>query len=147
MNGGRALGPAPFFILNMRNLYPSLCTVLLVCLSAFGQTPPEMTFKERIIDLGTLAYPHPDTTVVFHYKNKGKAPVSIVGMFPGCHCMTPSYSIDPVMPGDSSSFTVTYHFSDYGSFSKAVTITYTLQDDPELKIVRVGIKGTAEKAK
>lgn len=147
MNGGRALGPAPFFILYMRKLYLFLCAVLLVCSLAFGQTPPEMTFKERIIDLGTLTYPRPDTTVVFRFKNAGNVPFAITGVFPGCKCMKATYSKEPVMPGDSSSFVVSYHFADYGPFSKTITITYSTGDNPEVKYMRVGVKGSAEKVK
>lgn len=132
----------------MRKLFLFLCTALFVCLVAYGQKPPtELVFKEPVIDLGTLTYPRKDTTLVFQFKNVGNAPVTVTGMFPGCKCMKATYSKEPVMPGDSTSFTVSYHFSDIGSFSKRVTITYSTQDSPDVKYERVVVKGITQRAK
>ena len=131
----------------MRKLYLFLCAALLACVLAVGQTPPPMVFEEMLIDMGQLTYPRPDTTVVFRFKNAGNVPFAITGVFPGCKCMKATYSKEPVMPGDSSSFVVSYHFADYGPFSKTITITYSTGDNPEVKYMRVGVKGSAEKVK
>lgn len=96
--------------------------------------------------MGTVSLSVKDTTIVFQYNNEGDTPLSIVQMYPGCTCMVPSYSTAPLLPGESDSFSVKYHLSDPGPFSKAVTITYSTPDSPDINIIRIGIKGTAIKA-
>ena len=116
-------------------------------IEALAQNPDPLVFQNRIIDLGPVPVSKKDTVVLFQYQNEGDVPLSIVGMFPGCPCMTVSFSTDPLMPEEMSSFSVNYHFSntDSGPFYKAITITYSVQNSTDLKIIRVGIKGEAVK--
>ena len=114
--------------------------VLLLCLGAIAQNPQKMVFRERVQQLGSIPLKD-STSVVFHDRNEGEQPLTIVQMHPGCTCLVPSYSREALMPGDSTSFTLRYKPSHAGPFSNAVTITYTVEGSKELEIVRIGIKG------
>ena len=91
--------------------------------------------------MGKVTLAQRDTTLVFHYRNEGDAPFFIIEMFPTCVCTVPTYSESPVMPGDSSSFTVRYSFERIGPVSGAVTISYASPESEEVYITRIGIKG------
>ena len=99
--------------------------LLLFCMGAMGQKPPKMVFRERILKLGAFSLSQKDTTVVFHYKNEGNSALVIARMYPACTCMVPTYSTEPLMPGDSATFSVRNTFSHKGLFSNVVTITYS----------------------
>lgn len=107
-----------------------------------SQKPPLMVFRERLKELGTVPVKD-STTVVFHYRNDADRPLTLVSAHPGCKCMVPFYSQEPLMPGDSTSFSVRYKPSHAGPFSYSVTLSYTVEGSQDLEIVRVGFKGTA----
>lgn len=101
-----------------------------------------MVVANRIVQLESIPS-RQDTTLVFHYKNKGGSPLSIFNMIPGCTCVVPDYSKEPLMPGDSASFTLRFTPSHPGPFSLAVTITYSAPDSAQYEITRVAIRGSA----
>ena len=115
--------------------------LLFFCTGAMGQKPPKMVFRERILKLGAFSLSQKDTTVVFHYKNEGDSALVIARMYPACTCMVPTYSTEPLMPGDSCSFSVNYTFSHVGPFSNVVTITFSSPTSSQLDLIRVGIEG------
>lgn len=120
-----------------------LGTFLLVCVTLASQKkPPLMVFRERVKELGTVPVKD-STTVIFHYRNDAERPITLVGAHPSCKCVVPSYSREPLMPGDSTSFSVRYKPSHAGAFSYTVTLSYAVEGSQEPEIVRVGFKGTA----
>lgn len=67
-----------------------------------------MTFYETNFDFGTI----PDDKVVKHVfklKNTGKAPLMIARTDVSCGCTVPSYSQEPIAPGQDGEITVTFN--------------------------------------
>lgn len=126
----------------MLNRILTVSAVLFLCLAALAQKPQKLVFRERVKQLGSVPFSD-STTVLFHYRNEGKQPLTILKVHPGCTCLVPDYSRKLLSPGDSATFTLRYKPSHPGPFSNAVTITYTVEGSQELEIVRIGIKGTA----
>ena len=128
----------------MKNLFLILLPVFLLCCAEVlpAQEPPKLVVANRIVQLESIPS-RQDTTLVFHYKNKGGSPLSIFNMIPGCTCLVPDYSKEPLMPGDSASFTLRFTPSHPGPFSLAVTITYSAPDSAQYEITRVAIRGSA----
>ena len=116
--------------------------LIIFAINLFGQQTPKLVVLNRIIQLESIPSSQ-DTTLVYLYKNEGDSPLTIVNMIPGCTCMVPSYSQEPLMPGDTTSFSVLYTPSHPGPFSQAVTIVYAVTGSTEYEIVRVGIRGSA----
>lgn len=117
--------------------------LLLLCLELAGQKPPKIVARNRVIDLDSFPLSiGADTTVVFYYRNAGDSALVIAAMVPGCTCVVPTFSREPLMPGDSTTFSVRFIPSHSGPFSQAVTITYTTPGGSEFYLTRVGIRGT-----
>lgn len=108
----------------------------------FGQQRSKLVVRNRIIQLESIPS-RQDTTLVYHYKNEGDTPLNIVNMVPGCTCVVPDYSKEPLMPGDSTSFTVRFTPSHPGPFSQAVTIVFAVPGSTQYDITRVAIRGSA----
>lgn len=127
----------------MRKVLLVTGALLLLCLELAGQKPPRIVARNRVIDLDSFPLAiGGDTTVVFHYRNAGDSALVITTMVPTCTCVVPTYSKEPLMPGDSTTFSVRFIPSHSGPFSQAVTITYTTPGGTEIYLTRVGIKGT-----
>ena len=142
--GAEPLGPAPFYFKRMNKLILILLPVFLLSFSEAlpAQEPPKLVVRNRVIQLESIPS-RQDTTLVFHYENKGGSPLEIFNMIPGCTCVVPDYSKEPLMAGDSTSFTVRFTPSHPGPFSQAVTIVYAAPGSPQYEITRVAIRGEA----
>ena len=83
---------------------------------------PVMTFEEQEFDFGTIDQ---GTNVehVFKFTNTGKAPLVIVDAKSSCGCTVPSFTKDPVAPGESGELLVKFNGSGKNQVSKTVTIT------------------------
>lgn len=138
MIGAEPYGPAPFLTI-MRKLL-LLISVIVLVVDAAGQIPPKMVFRNRVVNLGTVTA-RSDTTLVFHYKNEGDSALVITGTYSTCPCIVPTFSREPLMPGDSSTLTVHYKFPEPTSFSNAVTITFRTLESTFVSYTRIGISG------
>ena len=127
----------------MRKLLLLIGFAQAFCLSAAGQKPPKIVSRNRVVQLDSFYLSKgADTTVVFHYRNEGDSALVIRRMNPGCTCVVPTYSTQPLMPGDSTTFRASFTPSHAGPFSQTITITYSTPGGSKLYITRVGIKGT-----
>jgi hypothetical protein len=59
----------------------------------------------------------------FQFTNTGNDPVIITNVQASCGCTTPSYSKEPVMPGQIGKVTAAYNAAAMGNFTKTVTVT------------------------
>ena len=83
---------------------------------------PVMTFDKKIHDFGTIDDGTPVETI-FSYTNTGDAPLVVSEIKSTCGCTVPQdWSRAPLLPGESSKFTVKFNGNGANETSKTVTI-------------------------
>ena len=83
---------------------------------------PVMTFDKKLHDFGTIMDGEAQETV-FSYTNTGEAPLVITEIKSTCGCTVPQdWSRAPLLPGESSQFTVKFNGKGMNKTSKTVTI-------------------------
>lgn len=68
-----------------------------------------MQFEQLVISTGNIGEDDGAKSVTYRWKNVGKTPLVITRVNTTCGCTVPSYDRQPVMPGQTSEMTVTYH--------------------------------------
>ena len=83
---------------------------------------PIMTFDRKVHDFGNIIDGQAQETV-FNYTNTGDAPLVISEIKSTCGCTVPQdWSRAPLLPGESSKFTVKFNGKGANKTSKTVTI-------------------------
>ncbi|MDR1005448.1 MAG: DUF1573 domain-containing protein [Bacteroidales bacterium] len=100
----------------------------------------EIKFDKVEHDYGTIKKGG-DGTCTFTYKNVGKTPLILDNARSSCGCTVPSWSKEPLMPGQSASITVKYNTNNVGPINKQVTVTSNAVNSK----VTLHIKGKVEK--
>lgn len=59
---------------------------------------------------------------VFVFKNEGKAPLVVSDAVPSCGCVKPSWTRQPIAPGDTGSVHVYYTSKVSGAFHKTIKV-------------------------
>lgn len=59
---------------------------------------------------------------VFVFKNEGTAPLIVSDAVPSCGCVTPTWTKNPVAPGDTGSVHVFYAGKVSGAFHKTIKV-------------------------
>lgn len=82
---------------------------------------PVMEIDSAQVDLGTIT--QGDTIMhVYNFKNTGNMPLVLSNVSASCGCTTPSYSKDPVAPGERGFITVKFNSKGKeGKLNKTVT--------------------------
>ena len=115
-------------------------TTILMALSAvamMGQQPV-ITFEKTEHDFGKINEADGRVSVVFTFKNEGMAPLVLSNVRASCGCTTPTWTKEPVEPGQTGAITVTYNPNGRpGRFQKTVTITSNASEGTK----KVYIKG------
>ena len=92
---------------------------------------PVMTFDKNLHDFGTIMDGEAQETV-FSYTNTGEAPLVITEIKSTCGCTVPQdWSRAPLLPGESSQFTVKFNGKGMNKTSKTVTIKANTQRGTE----------------
>ena len=115
-------------------------TTLFMALSAVAMMAqqPVITFEKTEHDFGKINEADGRVSVVFEFKNEGMAPLVLSNVRASCGCTTPTWTKEPVEPGQTGSITVTYNPNGRpGRFQKTVTITSNASEATK----RVYIKG------
>lgn len=103
-------------------------------------TVADMQFNEDVHDFGTIPE-GPAADVEFTFKNMGDEPIVIQQVRPSCGCTTPSWSKDPVLPGESGKIKASYNTQGRpNGFTKSITVT----SNAGTKVLT--IKGVVEQA-
>jgi hypothetical protein len=104
---------------------------------AVKQDYPVMTFEEPEYDFGTVS----EGTVVEHeyvFKNTGSAALVIVNAKGSCGCTVPTWTKEPVQPGDEGTMLVKFNTSGKPD---AQTKTVTIKTNTESGQETIRIKG------
>jgi hypothetical protein len=84
---------------------------------------PKVTFDKTLHDFGEIENGTPVETT-FNYTNTGKSPLVVTDIKSTCGCTVPQgWSKEPLMPGESSQFTVKFNGKGANKVSKTVTLT------------------------
>ena len=69
----------------------------------------------------------------FTFKNTGTAPLVIEEVKPSCSCTVPTYSKEPIAPGETGFVETSMEAKNIGIFKKSVTVT--MNTDPRVHIL------------
>ncbi|MCM1021650.1 MAG: DUF1573 domain-containing protein [Muribaculum sp.] len=98
-----------------------------------------LKLKEATIDLGSISGDS-IVTARFTVYNTGTQPVEIIRIFSSCSCTVPTFTRQPIQPGDSTQFDVSYDPRGYrwGQFRRTLRIRSTATN----KFLTAIIKGS-----
>ena len=106
----------------MKKIFATLC-MALTAVAMFAQQPV-ITFETVEHDFGKINEADGRVSYVFNFKNEGMAPLVLSNVRASCGCTTPTWTKEPVEPGQVGSITVTYNPNGRpGRFQKTVTVT------------------------
>lgn len=102
----------------------------------------EIKFETLTHDFGTIPASEP-VKCVFAFTNTGDAPLVIHQAIATCGCTIPSYSKDPIKPGEKGQIEVTYNgkAGGIGRFMKGITVRSNAKTHPT---IRLTIEGEVE---
>ena len=120
----------------MKKIFSTLCMALAAV--AMMAQDPVITFTKTEHDFGKINEADGRVSTVFEFKNEGMAPLILSNVRASCGCTTPTWTKEPVEPGQTGTITVTYNPNGRpGRFQKTVTITSNATEATK----RVYIKG------
>lgn len=107
---------------------------------------PAIAFKDKLYDFGVIA--QGDTVEhTFVFENIGTEPLKILSARGSCGCTVPSYSKDPIAPGEKGEVFVRFNSSGKsGQQNKTVTLVTNIEDRASRQVVltlrgRVTVEG------
>ena len=114
-------------------------TLLTFSLSMSAQTKAEYHLDKLEHDYGTFSEKDGVQTCTFTITNVSEKPLVITQAVATCGCTVPTYSKEPIKPGESGVITVKYNGTGkfLGNFKKTVTIRTNLRTT----VLRLSIKG------
>lgn len=123
-----------------------LCFVMLT--TAFAQNAAkqaDIKFDKTNHNFGTFSEDDPVVTCVFKFTNTGTAPLIIHQAVPSCGCTVPTYTKEPIKPGESGKLEIRYNGAGKfpGHFKKSITV----RTNGKTKMVRLYVEGTMEASK
>ncbi len=100
----------------------------LLSVSAQEKVPNAM-FGKTVHDFGKIAEEIGKATCTFEFVNTGSAPLLINKVGTSCGCTTPSYTKDPILPGEKGEIKVQYSTTGrVGAFEKSINVFTNVPD-------------------
>jgi len=113
-------------------------SALLIASIAMMAQKPVLTFSETTHDFGKINEADGRVSTIFEFKNEGMEPLVLSNVRASCGCTTPSWTKEPVEPGETGAITVTYNPNGRpGQFQKTITV----QSNAEEGTKKLFIKG------
>ena len=102
----------------------------------------EIKFDTLRHNFGKFSQKDPIVKCSFRFKNTGTAPLVIHQAFASCGCTVPTFTKEPVKPGETGVIDVTYNGTDKfpGRFQKTITI----RSNAVSEVTRLIIEGDME---
>lgn len=102
----------------------------------------EIKFDTLRHNFGKFSQKSPIVKCSFRFKNTGTAPLVIHQAFASCGCTVPTFTKEPVKPGETGVIDVTYNGTDKfpGRFQKTITI----RSNAVSEVTRLIIEGDME---
>ncbi len=99
-------------------------------------TPGTITFNKTVHDFGIFDIKDGKKSYEFKFRNTGKTPVVIQTVISSCGCTTPSWTKNPVKPGEEGVVKVEY-LNDQGAFPFEKTLSVYLSGSQRPIILRI----------
>lgn len=119
-------------------------SILLVCLvvSLFvSAQKPTINFDEKEHDFGKVNEEDGKITHVFEFSNKGMSPLVVSKVQASCGCTTPTWTKEPIEPGEKGTITVTFNPSGRpGAFTKSITVNNNSADEQVVLLIKGEVK-------
>jgi len=101
--------------------------ILLVAVAFNGKaqtadTTLVINFASTVHDYGTIEQGS-DGAFEFKFTNEGKTPLILSNVRSSCGCTVPSWTKEPVAPGNEGAIKVVYNTNNVGNFNKSITVT------------------------
>lgn len=111
----------------------SIITLLSLCIAVSAQ---EIQFtKGKEYNFGNIPELGGRVTTVFEYVNTGNAPLVLTSVRTSCGCTAPTWTDEPLEPGQRGMIKVTYNASGRpGRFQKTITVTSNAITTPTEKL-------------
>lgn len=100
-----------------------------------GASEPIIQFEKVEHDFGKILQGE-QVSYTFKFKNVGNAPLIITGVEKTCGCTSPSFSKDPIKPGDSGKVTITYDSKGHKGFQNK-RLVVKANTNPSETILRI----------
>lgn len=102
----------------------------------------EIKFDTLRHNFGKFSKDDPIVKCTFRFKNTGTAPLVIHQAFASCGCTVPTFTKEPIKPGETGVIDVTYNGTDKfpGHFQKTVTV----RSNAISEVTRLIIEGDME---
>lgn len=102
------------------------------------QKTPTISFDEIVHDFGNILEKDGTVSFKFNFTNTGSQPLIVQNVIASCGCTTPSWTKQPVMPGERGFVSVAYDPANRpGNFDKSITV----QSNASEPSVRLRITG------
>ncbi|MFN8339429.1 MAG: DUF1573 domain-containing protein [Saprospiraceae bacterium] len=101
---------------------------------AVERTNAKMTFESLTVDYGTIENGSEPLRVV-KFTNTGTEPLVIKNARGSCGCTVPTWTKEPIAPGQSSTLEIRYDTKRTGAINKSVTIT--TNEGPDNHVLQV----------
>ena len=105
----------------------------------------EIKFDTTTHDFGDFSEKDPVVKCTFTFTNTGNAPLVIHQAMASCGCTVPSYTKDPIKPGQKGTIEVTYNGK--GKFPGYFKKTITIRTNGKTEMTRLYISGEMEEGK
>jgi len=122
-----------------RILTLSLMLFAIVGMAVAQEQKAEIKFEKVNHDFGKFTSKDPVQQCVFTFTNTGNAPLIINQAIASCGCTVPSYTKDPVKPGEKGTIKVTYNSK--GMFPARFRKSITVRTNATTEMVRLYIVG------
>ena len=94
-------------------------------------------FSKTTHDFGKVIKGAKDVNAIFKYTNNSQEMVFITRVVISCGCTEPTYSKEPLMPGQSAEFKVGYTTTDImGIFNKKLTVFTNITTDATILTIK-----------
>ena len=96
---------------------------------------PVMSLESNTVDFGTMKQ-HGEPLRTVSFTNTGTEPLVIKNARGSCGCTVPTWTKEPILPGESSDIEIRYATNRLGKINKTVKITTNEGGDPHvIKVV------------
>lgn len=104
---------------------------------------PKITFEKTEHDFGTIAQ---GTNVehTFTFTNTGKAPLVITNASSSCGCTVPTWTKEPIAPGETGEMVVKFNGSGQNQVTKTVNITANTESGKEQLKIKAFVEPKAQ---
>ena len=122
-----------------------LAAMMLTTFTATADAQAEIKFDKLVYNFGTFSENSPVQKTTFTFTNVGNKPLIINQAIASCGCTVPSYTKQPVAPGQKGQISVTYNGKGMfaGHFKKSITV----RTNGNVEMTRIYIEGVMEEKK